>query len=186
MTLTSWIPLSDATPQNGCMYVVPAHLDPHYGKPTTPRSQLPDLSLARALPVRPGDYLVWNQAVLHWGGESNEAANAGLNDPGVKSVTRIYAYYKQHGIATEVMGASFRNVGQIRALAGCDLLTISPDLLAQLQADESLDEALRRADQALYEAKRQGRSRAVPAFGAEDQPVFGESRPLGLPSLPSL
>ena len=74
MTLTSWVPLSDATPQNGCMYVVPAHLDPHYGKPTTPRSQLPDLSLARALPVRPGDYLVWNQAVLHWGGESNEAA----------------------------------------------------------------------------------------------------------------
>ncbi len=67
----------------------------------------------------------------------DEAANAGLNDPGVKSVTRIYAYYKQHGIATEVMGASFRNVGQIRALAGCDLLTISPDLLAQLQADES-------------------------------------------------
>jgi transaldolase len=67
----------------------------------------------------------------------DEAANAGLNDPGVKSVARIYAYYKQHGIATEVMGASFRNVGQIRALAGCDLLTISPDLLAQLQADAS-------------------------------------------------
>ena len=55
----------------------------------------------------------------------------------MKSVTRIYAYYKRHGIATEVMGASFRNVGQIRALAGCDLLTISPDLLAQLQADRS-------------------------------------------------
>lgn len=64
----------------------------------------------------------------------DEAANAGLNDPGVKSVANIYAHYKQHGIRTEVMGASFRNVGQILALAGCDLLTISPDLLAQLQA----------------------------------------------------
>jgi len=67
----------------------------------------------------------------------DEAVNAGDNDPGVKSVARIYAYYKDHGIATEVMGASFRNVGQIIALAGCDLLTISPDLLAQLQASEA-------------------------------------------------
>jgi transaldolase len=65
----------------------------------------------------------------------DEAASAGVNDPGVKSVRAIYQHYKQHGIATEVMGASFRNVGQILALAGCDLLTISPDLLAQLQAD---------------------------------------------------
>ena len=68
------------------------------------------------------------------GAQWDEAAHAGANDPGVKSVARIYDYYKQHGIRTEVMGASFRNVGQILALAGCDLLTISPDLLAQLQA----------------------------------------------------
>ena len=67
----------------------------------------------------------------------DEAASAGANDPGVKSVKAIYNYYKKHGIATEVMGASFRNVGQIVALAGCDLLTISPDLLALLAADES-------------------------------------------------
>jgi transaldolase len=67
------------------------------------------------------------------GAQWDEAAHAGVNDPGVQSVARIYAYYKQHGIRTEVMGASFRNVGQILALAGCDLLTISPDLLAQLQ-----------------------------------------------------
>ncbi|MEY4428826.1 MAG: transaldolase [Pseudomonadota bacterium] len=67
----------------------------------------------------------------------DEAANAGVNDPGVQSVARIYAHYKQHGIATEVMGASFRNAGQILALAGCDLLTISPDLLAQLQASDA-------------------------------------------------
>ena len=64
----------------------------------------------------------------------NEAERAGTNDPGVQSVRHIYNYYKQHGIATEVMGASFRNVGQITALAGCDLLTIAPELLAQLQA----------------------------------------------------
>ena len=58
---------------------------------------------------------------------------AGQNDPGVQSVKRIYQYYKQHGIDTVVMGASFRNIEQIRQLAGCDLLTIAPDLLSQLQ-----------------------------------------------------
>jgi len=67
----------------------------------------------------------------------DEAARAGANDPGVQSVTQIYTYYKHYGIATEVMGASFRNVGQIQALAGCDLLTISPELMAQLQASEA-------------------------------------------------
>ena len=64
----------------------------------------------------------------------NEAERAGANDPGVQSVSHIYNYYKQHGVATEVMGASFRNIGQITALAGCDLLTIAPELLSQLQA----------------------------------------------------
>ncbi|MDA7416749.1 transaldolase [Xenophilus arseniciresistens] len=67
----------------------------------------------------------------------DEAANAGANDPGVKSVRQIFNYYKRHGIATEVMGASFRNTGQIAALAGCDLLTISPDLLAELAASDA-------------------------------------------------
>src|SRR5690606_34646970 len=61
-----------------------------------------------------------------------ESERAGANDPGVQSVTEIYRYYKHHGITTEIMGASFRNAGQIRALAGCDLLTISPELLAEL------------------------------------------------------
>ena len=55
------------------------------------------------------------------------------DDPGVRSVTRIYNYYKKYDYATEVMGASFRNVGEITELAGCDLLTISPKLLDQLQ-----------------------------------------------------
>ena len=68
------------------------------------------------------------------GAQWSEAAMAGPNDPGVQSVARIYNHYKHFGIRTEVMGASFRNVGQILALAGCDLLTISPELLAQLQS----------------------------------------------------
>lgn len=55
------------------------------------------------------------------------------DDPGVRSVTRIYNYYKKYDYATEVMGASFRNIGEITELAGCDLLTISPKLLDQLQ-----------------------------------------------------
>jgi transaldolase len=72
-----------------------------------------------------------------------EADKAGANDPGVQSVKQIYNYYKKFGIATEVMGASFRNVGQINALAGCDLLTISPDLLAILAAtDTPIERAL--------------------------------------------
>jgi transaldolase len=71
------------------------------------------------------------------GASWDEAAMAGANDSGVKSVRAIYNFYKRHGIATEVMGASFRNVGQITALAGCDLLTISPELLAQLAASEA-------------------------------------------------
>jgi len=57
-------------------------------------------------------------------------------DPGVLSVRRIYNYYKKFGYKTEVMGASFRNKGEILALAGCDLLTISPTLLAELQASD--------------------------------------------------
>jgi len=73
----------------------------------------------------------------------DEAANAGANDPGVRSVRRIYDYYKAHDIPTEIMGASFRNIGQIRALAGCDLLTISPELLNELsQSTEPLERQL--------------------------------------------
>ncbi len=66
-----------------------------------------------------------------------EAEMAGANDPGVQSVRKIFNHYKHFGIATEVMGASFRNVGQITALAGCDLLTIAPKLPAQLAATEA-------------------------------------------------
>jgi len=82
------------------------------------------------------------QAGASW----DEAARSGANDPGVQSVTQIYNHYKHFGIATEVMGASFRNIGQITALAGCDLLTISPDLLEQLRASQQTIE--RRLDAA--------------------------------------
>jgi transaldolase len=76
----------------------------------------------------------------------DEAAMSGANDPGVQSVRAIFNHYKKHGIQTEVMGASFRNIGQITALAGCDLLTISPELLAQLAATEApLSQALNAA-----------------------------------------
>jgi len=76
----------------------------------------------------------------------DEAAMSGANDPGVQSVRAIFNHYKKHGIKTEVMGASFRNIGQITALTGCDLLTISPELLAQLAAtDAPLGQALNAA-----------------------------------------
>ncbi len=67
------------------------------------------------------------------GSNWDEARDGGANDPGVQSVRRIYAYYKKFGYKTEVMGASFRTPGQVLELAGCDLLTISPDLLQKLQ-----------------------------------------------------
>jgi transaldolase len=71
------------------------------------------------------------------GSNWDEGARSVSNDPGVQSVTEIFNYYKHFGIQTEVMGASFRNLGQITALAGCDLLTIAPDLLAGLAASDA-------------------------------------------------
>jgi transaldolase len=71
--------------------------------------------------------------ILDWHKKSTGKDFAPAEDPGVLSVRAIYNYYKKHGHSTEVMGASFRNVGEIQELAGCDLLTISPPLLAELQ-----------------------------------------------------
>jgi transaldolase len=71
---------------------------------------------------------------------------SGAEDPGVQSVEKIYTYYKKFGYKTQVMGASFRNVGQIESLAGCDLLTISPELLEELQ--NSNKEIVRKLDPA--------------------------------------
>lgn len=72
--------------------------------------------------------------ILDWYKKSTGKDYAPAEDPGVKSVTEIYTYYKKFGHATEVMGASFRNKGEIIELAGCDLLTISPQLLGELKA----------------------------------------------------
>ena len=71
--------------------------------------------------------------ILDWYKKRDGKDFTAEDDPGVQSVRFIYAYYKHYGYKTEVMGASFRNIGEILALAGCDLLTISPDLLNQLQ-----------------------------------------------------
>lgn len=70
LSLTCWIPLSDATPLNSCMYVVPAYLDPNYNKGGGADLEIP--YIARAIPAKPGDFLIWNQAILHWGGLTSE------------------------------------------------------------------------------------------------------------------
>ena len=75
--------------------------------------------------------------ILDWHKKSTGKDYAATEDPGVLSVRAIYNYYKKHGHKTEVMGASFRNVGEIQELAGCDLLTISPALLAELQKTDA-------------------------------------------------
>ncbi len=76
--------------------------------------------------------------ILDWHKAKNPAGDfAGAKDPGVVSVTQIYTYYKKFGYKTEVMGASFRNTGEILELAGCDLLTIAPTLLAELAKSEA-------------------------------------------------
>jgi transaldolase len=85
--------------------------------------------------------------ILDWHVKAGGGPYTPDTDPGVQSVRRIYAYYKAHGIRTVVMGASFRNAGEIEALAGCDRLTISPALLDELaQAHGSLPRRLDPAD----------------------------------------
>jgi len=74
--------------------------------------------------------------IYDWYKKNTGQEYVGAEDPGVQSVTRIYNYYKANGYDTVVMGASFRNLGQIEQLAGCDRLTISPDLLDKLKSDQ--------------------------------------------------
>ena len=74
--------------------------------------------------------------IYDWYKKASGNDYTGSDDPGVQSVTRIYNYYKANGYNTVVMGASFRNLSQIEELAGCDRLTISPDLLEKLSADD--------------------------------------------------
>jgi transaldolase len=84
--------------------------------------------------------------IYDWYKKENKRDYSGPEDPGVQSVNEIYTYYKKFDIATEVMGASFRNVGQIRELAGCDALTISPELMKELS--ESYQPVERKLDPA--------------------------------------
>lgn len=84
--------------------------------------------------------------ILDWYKKETGKDFVGVEDPGVQSVTTIYNYYKKFGYQTEIMGASFRNIGEIEELAGCDLLTISPKLLAELETTER--ELIRKLDPA--------------------------------------
>jgi transaldolase len=82
--------------------------------------------------------------ILDWYKKDTGKDYVGADDPGVQSVTKIYTYYKKFGYKTVVMGASFRNIGEIEELAGCDLLTISPNLLHELDAKQG--ELVRKLD----------------------------------------
>jgi hypothetical protein len=73
LSLTLWMPFTQSTPQNGCMYVLPANRDPVYATAEEGQWKI-DIARIRALPVKPGEFLVWNQAVLHWGGEASRFA----------------------------------------------------------------------------------------------------------------
>jgi len=81
--------------------------------------------------------------IYDWFKAANKRDYSGAEDPGVQSVREIYTYYKKFGYETEVMGASFRNTSQILELAGCDLLTISPELMKDLsESDEPVERKL--------------------------------------------
>lgn len=93
--------------------------------------------------------------IYDWFKAANKRDYAGAEDPGVQSVKEIYTYYKKFGYETEVMGASFRNVGEIIELAGCDLLTISPELMGKLaEATEPLERKLSPEKAKTVEVKR--------------------------------
>ena len=93
--------------------------------------------------------------IYDWFKKENNTDYVGADDPGVQSVQNIYNYYKKFGYKTEVMGASFRNKGQITELTGCDLLTISPKLLEELQNDDSaLEPRLTAETGAAYEGEK--------------------------------
>lgn len=97
-------------------------------------------SLVQAIEAAEGDITLISPFVgriLDWYKNKTNREYSALEDPGVQSVTQIYNYYKHFGYKTEVMGASFRSIGEIQELAGCDLLTISPDLLKALQENNT-------------------------------------------------
>lgn len=99
--------------------------------------------------------------IYDWHKAANKRDYVGAEDPGVKSVQEIYTYYKKFDYATEVMGASFRNVGEIIELAGCDLLTISPELLKKLA--ESTEPVERKLD------PEKAKTLEVPRVGTDEK-----------------
>lgn len=105
---------------------------------------------------------------------------APLDDPGVKSVTRIYEYYKAHGYKTIVMGASFRNAGEIEALAGCDKLTISPALLEELQKDNGIIEQRLSKDSSSNDTKWDVLSEAAFRWEMNQDPMATEKLAEGI------
>jgi transaldolase len=120
--------------------------------------------------------------ILDWHKAKNPAANfAGAADPGVISVTQIYTYYKKFGYHTEVMGASFRNTGEIVELAGCDLLTIAPPLLAELKASEApLVRKLDPAAAASADLKKVTFTEAAFRFALNEDPMATEKTAEGI------
>ncbi|OQV22424.1 Transaldolase [Hypsibius exemplaris] len=94
--------------------------------------------------------------ILDWYvAHTDKKSYAPLEDPGVVSVTKIYNYYKKFGYKTVVMGASFRNAGEVTALAGCDLLTISPKILEELaNSTEKLEKRLKKEDAAKFDVDK--------------------------------
>ncbi|MFA6961304.1 MAG: transaldolase [Opitutaceae bacterium] len=120
--------------------------------------------------------------ILDWHKSKKPDANfVGAADPGVISVTQIYTYYKKFGYKTEVMGASFRNTGEIVELAGCDLLTIAPPLLAELKA--STAPLVRKLDPAAAPAadlKKVTFSEAAFRFALNDDPMATEKTAEGI------
>ena len=93
--------------------------------------------------------------ILDWYKKDTGKDYQGADDPGVQSVTKIYNYYKKYGYKTQVMGASFRNIGEIKELCGSDLLTIAPKLLEELNSQEgTLERKLDPAKSASFDMEK--------------------------------
>ncbi|WNO11543.1 transaldolase [Teredinibacter sp. KSP-S5-2] len=110
--------------------------------------------------------------ILDWyKANTDKKEYAPMEDPGVVSVTQIYNYYKQHGYKTIVMGASFRNTGELEALAGCDRLTISPQLLGELEADTGNLERVLSEDKTGESQPKVSQTEAEFRFAMNDDPM---------------
>lgn len=119
--------------------------------------------------------------ILDWYKANTKQDYTAQEDPGVKSVTEIYHYYKKFGYKTEVMGASFRNTGEITELAGCDLLTISPSLLKELAAsDEPITRKLNPADSAGMDLQKRSYDEKTFRYELNDNAMATEKTAQGI------